>query len=925
MLVVVLDVRGRDEIQGLWDFVIVLRPAAELLGAHRPRRAAAGLDAHQRGRVLPAAAAVGRRGVAWLGRRLAARRALVGRARRRSASAAAGALAFRYWVHTVDASDVDARHHRPPHPLAAGQLPHVRARAWPWPSCLEWSPPTGRARCGCSTGPAATRSSAGSARPPASGWCPTQLGLGFEVGTTGPAHLDGQGGALRGRRVLRRLAGGPGRCHASPFAALAGQPSDGGARRAVVRHLPVARGGTRHLPRRPRRPDVHGLDARRPWWPRSAAAWPRRPCPTSWSSGRPSRSRTATDACSPSGGPWACPRGRRAGGGAMTDDGDRGHGDRGDGHDGDEPRRPDRPAGPGHRRDDDAGEPPGRRRVADLRRPRPRVRAWLGRHRWLVAHAHRGPRHRHPPPRRVPGPRRRRWRRGSCSCSPSASCRATSPTATSCTSTGPGSIWTIAGFFKVFGVSMWTERVVGLLQLVLLISGVTVHRVPVGPLHRRAVRHDHRRRHHPADRRDGPGLGRAASASRCGRWARRPGRSIPAGTAPAASPWPGCWPGPPCCSGPTSSCASGLSLGVAVRVRPRRCRAAATGAGRRARREPLPGAPGPGGAGQRHPGHGPRARVRPAVGSPAAVPAPARRVHQLPQPGLRLPQVPVAAARARASRCRSSCSSAAVFGVRRAAGRHRGVGQAAGQRARLAPAGPQPVGRRPAAADRAAGRHRPHVVGRLRRPSGCCRCSWPRRPACGARAPVVAHSVVLAPLALMLLFPHFTYRWYADYAGQSVGYDRHFYSVDHDGRSFYYGRQDVGVAAEEMFADIDALTEPGDRLIVGPGRPGGHALQRVVPLLPAARPRARDPLHRDGPRRGQRRRLGPGRRAAGGRRRDPVDDVRQLVRAEHVDGPGLRRARTRSSTRSSASWTATATTRRRPGAGRAHLRALHPL
>ncbi|HEX6421410.1 MAG TPA: hypothetical protein VFZ77_23105 [Acidimicrobiales bacterium] len=86
----------------------------------------------------------------------------------------------------------------------------------------------------------------------------------------------------------------------------------------------------------------------------------------------------------------------------------------------------------------------------------------------------------------------------------------------------------------------------------------------------------------------------------------------------------------------------------------------------------------------------------------------------------------------------------------------------------------------------------------------------------GARRPV-AVAAPLAPLALMLLFPHFTYRWYADYVGQSFDYDRHFYSVDHRGRSFYYGRHDVGVAAEEMFADIERLTEPGDRLIVGPG------------------------------------------------------------------------------------------------------------
>jgi hypothetical protein len=82
---------------------------------------------------------------------------------------------------------------------------------------------------------------------------------------------------------------------------------------------------------------------------------------------------------------------------------------------------------------------------------------------------------------------------------------------------------------------------------------------------------------------------------------------------------------------------------------------------------------------------------------------------------------------------------------------------------------------------------------------------------------VVTRTVALAPLALMLLFPHYTYRWYADYVGQSVDYRREYFSVDHRGRGFYYGRRDVGVAAERMFADIEELTEPGDRLIVGPG------------------------------------------------------------------------------------------------------------
>jgi hypothetical protein len=83
--------------------------------------------------------------------------------------------------------------------------------------------------------------------------------------------------------------------------------------------------------------------------------------------------------------------------------------------------------------------------------------------------------------------------------------------------------------------------------------------------------------------------------------------------------------------------------------------------------------------------------------------------------------------------------------------------------------------------------------------------------------PAAGRAVMLAPLALMLLFPHYTYRWYADYSAQSFGHDREVFSVDHRGRSFYYGRSDVAVAAERMLDDVERLTVPGDRVIVGPG------------------------------------------------------------------------------------------------------------
>jgi hypothetical protein len=83
--------------------------------------------------------------------------------------------------------------------------------------------------------------------------------------------------------------------------------------------------------------------------------------------------------------------------------------------------------------------------------------------------------------------------------------------------------------------------------------------------------------------------------------------------------------------------------------------------------------------------------------------------------------------------------------------------------------------------------------------------------------PVVGRLAVLSPLALMLIFPHFTYRWYADYVVQSTGRDRPVWGIEHRGRFFYYGRHDVAEAAEEMLDDVETVSEPGDRLIVGTG------------------------------------------------------------------------------------------------------------
>jgi hypothetical protein len=78
--------------------------------------------------------------------------------------------------------------------------------------------------------------------------------------------------------------------------------------------------------------------------------------------------------------------------------------------------------------------------------------------------------------------------------------------------------------------------------------------------------------------------------------------------------------------------------------------------------------------------------------------------------------------------------------------------------------------------------------------------------------------LLLIPLAIMfLVVPHYTVRWYADYVGQTFGYRQDGVAIEHDGRTFYYGREQVAVAAEEMLDDVDRFTEPGQKLIVGTG------------------------------------------------------------------------------------------------------------
>lgn len=90
---------------------------------------------------------------------------------------------------------------------------------------------------------------------------------------------------------------------------------------------------------------------------------------------------------------------------------------------------------------------------------------------------------------------------------------------------------------------------------------------------------------------------------------------------------------------------------------------------------------------------------------------------------------------------------------------------------------------------------------------------WP------ARRPDVRRVVSLALPAVLLVavIPFFTLRTYAEATGQTFGYRHNALSMEHEGRVFRYARRDAVDAVNELVPLVDELTEPGDRLFVGPG------------------------------------------------------------------------------------------------------------
>ncbi len=99
---------------------------------------------------------------------------------------------------------------------------------------------------------------------------------------------------------------------------------------------------------------------------------------------------------------------------------------------------------------------------------------------------------------------------------------------------------------------------------------------------------------------------------------------------------------------------------------------------------------------------------------------------------------------------------------------------------------------------------------------------------------------IATPVVLLgALVPHFTLRSYGDYVAQSFGMSRDSHTIRRGSRVFYYGRYDAVVAANALLVDADRISEPGDRLFVGTGdlrkTPYSEAfLYYLLPELPPA-------------------------------------------------------------------------------------------
>jgi hypothetical protein len=82
--------------------------------------------------------------------------------------------------------------------------------------------------------------------------------------------------------------------------------------------------------------------------------------------------------------------------------------------------------------------------------------------------------------------------------------------------------------------------------------------------------------------------------------------------------------------------------------------------------------------------------------------------------------------------------------------------------------------------------------------------------------PIALATGAIGLAIIALVIPAFTATRYADYALQTFGVHRHSYKIEHDGRVFYYGKDDRAAAAQMVVDAAARITKPGQKLFVGP-------------------------------------------------------------------------------------------------------------
>jgi hypothetical protein len=91
-----------------------------------------------------------------------------------------------------------------------------------------------------------------------------------------------------------------------------------------------------------------------------------------------------------------------------------------------------------------------------------------------------------------------------------------------------------------------------------------------------------------------------------------------------------------------------------------------------------------------------------------------------------------------------------------------------------------------------------------------------RRAPNAPRRRLAIGSGALMLAVLMFVIPAFTMQLYGSYSIQTLGIHRAAFEIKNDGRTFYYGKPDRAQAAQMVIDAANKISKPGQRLFVGP-------------------------------------------------------------------------------------------------------------